>query len=147
MVFVFELTNFFKLMLLFNLKSCLLDCFVKQDIENWLYFYIIFKQIIIFNLSNLVNSCFLRDVFWSLGFRLENIGLQFHFCFIRFGLALLSQKVCEIHLDPCRWAWSQVIGTGCILRFLEFHELGFDHLDLLPLPFFFDALLLFLAGG
>ena len=133
-------------MLFFNLEGSLFNRLVEQHIKNWLDLNIIIKKVIILNLSNLINSSFLRDVFWRWWFRLENICLQFHFCFIRFRLALFSQEVCEINLDPCRWAWSQVVGTGCILGFLEFHQLGFYHLDLLPFSFFFDALLFFLRG-
>lgn len=147
MIFVFELTNFFKFVLFFNLQSSLLNSLVKQDIQNWLHLNIIVEQVIIFNLSDFINSCFLRDIFWCWGFRLENIGLQFHFCFIRFSLALFSQEISEVYLDPCRWAWSQVVRTSRILGFLELHELRLDHLDLLPLSFFFDALLLLLRGS
>lgn len=114
-VFVFELTNFFKFVFFLYLKSSLFNRLVEQHIENWLDLHIIVKKVIVLNLSDLVNSCFLRDVFWGWWFRLENICLQFHFCFIRLSLPLFSQEVGEINLDPSRWAWSQVVGAGCIL--------------------------------
>ena len=120
-ILIFELTNFFKLVFFFNLWSRLFNCLIEQNVKDWLHLNVVVEQVIIFDLSDLINSCFLRDIFWCWGFRLENICLQFHFCFIRFSLALFGQEISEIHLYSCRWTWSQVVWTGSVLRLLEFH--------------------------
>lgn len=108
-------------------------------------FHIIVEKIMVLNLCDLVDTSLLGYIFWSLWFRLENISLQFHFCLIRFDLSLLGKEVGEINFNSGWGTWSQIIRACGILRLLEFHQLRFDHFNLLPLPFFFNSLLLFLG--
>lgn len=98
----------------------------------------------ILNLSDLINTSLFRDIFWSWWFRLEHVSLQFHFCFIRFCLTLLSQEVCEINFDPSWRSRPQIIWRSSVFRFLELHELRFDHFNLLALSLFFDSLVFLL---
>ena len=93
MIFIFELSNFFKFMLLFNFQDTLLYRLIQKNIKDWLYLNIIIKQIIVFNLGNFIDTSLFRNVFWSWGFRLENICLQFHFCLICFSFTLLCKEV------------------------------------------------------
>lgn len=134
-----------ELMLFFDLQGSLLDGLVEQDIENGLDLDIVIEQVIVFNLSDLVDACLLGHVLWSRRFRLESVCLQFHFCFVWLDFPLLGQEIGQIDLDPCWWAWPQVVRTRCILRLFEFHQLRFDHLNFLLLSLFFDAHLLFLS--
>ena len=98
----------------------------------------------ILNLSDLINTSLFRDIFWSWWFRLEDIRLQFHFCLVWFRLTLFRQKVCQIDLNS-RWgSWSQIIWRSGIFRFLELHELRFNHFNLLPFTFFLDSLVFLL---
>lgn len=144
-VLIFELPDLLKLVLLLDLKDSLLHGLVEQHVEDWLHFHIVIEQVVVFDLGDFVDAGLLGDVLGSWWFRLENIRLQFHFCFIWLSFALLGQEVREVNLDPCWWSRPQVIGTSSVFGFLELHELRFDHLDLLLLPHFFDALL-FLLG-
>ena len=50
----------------------------------------IFEEHNVFRLGDFVNSCFLRDILGSWWLRLENISLQFHFCFIWLNFTLFS---------------------------------------------------------
>ena len=143
-VFIFELSNFFKFMLLLHFKDSLVDRLVKQHIQDRLDLDIIIEEIIVFNLGYLVYSRLFRNIFWSWRFRLENVSLQFHFCLICFGFALFSQKVGQVYLDSSRRTWSQVIWRGRIFGLFKFHQLRFNHLNFLLLSLFFDPLLLFL---
>jgi hypothetical protein len=147
MIFIFELSDLFELMFFFNLKDGLLASLIEQDIKNGLNLNIVIKQIVVFNLRYLIDTCFLRDIFWSWRFRLENISLQFHFCFIWLNLALFSQEVSEVYLYTGRRPGSQVVGTSGVFRLFEFHELGLDHFDFLLFSFFFNALLFLLRGS
>ena len=81
----------------------------------------------------------------ELAVSVENVSLQFHFCFIWFGFALLSQKVGQVDLDSGRRSWSQIIRGGGIFGLFKFHQLRFDHLNFLLLSLLFDPLLLFLG--
>ena len=143
-VLVLELPNLFKLILLFDLKACLLDRFVEEDVEDRLYFYVVLEQVVVFDLGDLVDTGFLWDVLWSGGLRLEYISLQFHFSLLGFGTSLLSQEVSKVDFDAGRWTWSKIIWRCGIFRLFEFYQLRFDHLDLFLFPLFFDSLLLFL---
>ena len=146
MVFIFELSYLFKFMLFLHLEHSLVDRLVQQHIQDRLDLNIIIEEIVVFNLGYLVDSRLFWDVFWSWRFRLENVSLQFHFCFIWFGFALLSQKVGQVDLDPGRRSWSQIIRGGGIFGLFKFHQLRFDHLNFLLLSLLFDPLLLFLGG-
>lgn len=144
-IFEFEFSNLFKLMFFLDFQGSLLNRLHKQHIQDWLNFYIIVEKIMVLNLCDLVDTSLLGNIFWSWWFRLENISLQFHFCLVRFDLALLGKEVSEINFNSCWGTWSQIIRTGSILRLFEFHQLRFNHFDLLLLPFFFNSLLLFLG--
>ena len=145
MVLVFELPDLLELVLFLHLEDSLLARLVEEDIQDWLHLYVVVEEVMVLYLGDLVDSSLLRDVLWSWWFRLENIRLQFHFCFIWLRFALLGQEVGEVDLDPCWGSRPQVIGTGGVLGFLELHQLGLNHLNLFLLPHFFDALL-FLLG-
>lgn len=88
MILIFELSNLFNFMLLFNFKNSLINTFAEKNIENWLNLLIIVKEIIIFNLSDLIDTSFLWNVLRSWWFWLEIVSLQFHFClsWLRFTL-------------------------------------------------------------
>ena len=90
LVFCFELSNLLKLSLLFDFEDSLLYRLRKEHIENRLDFLVVMEEVVVSNLSDLVDSCLLWDVLWCRWFWLEIIGLQFHFCLLRFGLSLLS---------------------------------------------------------
>jgi hypothetical protein len=99
----------------------------------------------VFNLSDFVDPSFFRDVLWSWRFRLENIGLQFHFCNIRTRLSLFSQEVSEVDVYTSRRSGSQIIRRNRIFAFFEFEQLLLYHLDLFALSLFFNALLFSLS--
>jgi len=145
MVLVLELTNFFELLLLFDLESSLIDGLGQEDVENRLDLIVVVEQVVVLDLGDLVDSSLLWDVRRSGRFRLKLICLQFHFCFIRLCLALLSQEIGEIDLNACRRTWAKVIRTGGVLGLLELEQLRLDHLDLLFLALFLDALLFLLC--
>lgn len=145
MITEFVFPDLFELMLLLNLQSCLLNRLVKENVQNGLDLDVVIEQVIVFNLSDLVDASLLWHVLWSWRFRLESVGLQFHFCLIWLYFSLFRKEVGQIDLDPSWWSRPQVIWTGCIFRLLEFHQLRFDHFDFLFLSLFLDAHL-FLLG-
>ena len=143
-VFILKFSNLFKLLLFFNFKSCLINRLWEKDIQNRLDFFVIVEKVVVFDLCDLVNTCFLWDIWWSWGFRLELVSLQFHFCLVWLRFALFRKEVGQVNFNPSWGPRSQVIWRGSIFRFLEFHELAFDHFNLLPFSLFFDSLVLLL---
>ena len=89
-ILIFELSNFFHLMLLFDFLRGLLYRFIEQYVKNGLHLNVVVKEIIVLDLSDLVNAGLLGDVFWSRWFRLENVSLNLNFRFIGLGLTLFS---------------------------------------------------------
>lgn len=144
-IFIFELSNFFKLMLLLHFQDCLVYRLVKQDVQDRLDLDIIVEEVIVLDLRYLVDSRLFRNVFRSWRFRLENVSLQFHFCLIGFSLTLFSQKVGQVYLDPSWRPWSQIIRRCGVFGLFKFHQLRFYHLDFLLLSLLFDSLLLLLG--
>ena len=89
-ILIFELPNLLNLMFFFNFENCLIDTFTQENVQNWLDLLIVVEKIVIFDLSDFIDTCFLWNILWSRWFWLEIIGLQFHFCLLRFGLSLLG---------------------------------------------------------
>jgi len=141
------LPDLVQLVLFLDFESSLLDGLTKQNVQYRLYFDVVVKEVVVLDLSDLVDASLLGYVFWSWRFRLEHVSLQFHFCFVWLHFALLCQEIRKIDLNPCWWTWSQVIRTGCIFGFFEFHQLRLDHFNFLFLTLFLDAELLFLGWG
>ena len=141
------LPDLVQLVLFLDFESCLLDGLTEQNVQDWLHFDVVVEEVVVLDLSDLVDACLLGHVFWSRRFRLEDVSLQFHFCFIWLHFALLSQEIREIDLNPCWWTRSQVVRTGCIFGFFEFHQLRLDHFNFLFLTLFLNAKLLFLGWG
>lgn len=108
-VVVLELFDLFMFKLFFDFKTSLVDGLAEQHVEDGLDFFVVVEEIVVFDLSDFVDARLLGNILWTGRFRLENIGLQFHICFVRLGLALLGQEVGEVHLDA-RWRpGSQVV--------------------------------------
>lgn len=145
LVLILEFFNFLKFKFIFYFQASLVDALAEKNVQDWLYLDIVVKEIIVLNLGDLVDTRLLWDILWRFRFLLEFVCLQFHFCFLWLLLALLCQKVSEVDINAGRWSWSQVIWACRILRLLELHQLGFDHLYLLSLTLFLDPQLLFLG--
>lgn len=109
MVVVLELFDVFVLELLLDLETSLINGLAEQDVEDRLDLLVVVEEVVVFDLSDFVDARLLWDVLGTGRFRLENIGLQFHICLIRLGLALLGKEVSEVHLNSCRWSRSQVV--------------------------------------
>ena len=143
-IFIFELSNFFELMLFLNFQDGLVNRLVKEHIQDRLDLDIIIEKIVILDLGYLVYSRLFRNILWSWRFRLENVSLQFHFCLICLSFTLFCQKVGQVYLNPSRRAWSQVIWRGGVFGLFKFHQLRFNHFNFLSFTLFLYTLVFLL---
>jgi len=62
LVFLFELTDFLKLSLFFDLEDSLFAGFSQKNVEDWLNLSVELKEVIVTNLGRFVDSSLLRHV-------------------------------------------------------------------------------------